>query len=380
MTSSRAADVGERRARILLSRICEPGDADACRLVREHSATALVERLTCQEPPSAKARDWAERLPTADVDVMLRAADNEDARYIVPGDPDWPAQLSVLELLEDETGERRAGAPFGLWVRGHGNLSSLSAQAVSVVGARAATAYGEHVAGDLAIGSAQRGFTVVSGGAYGIDVAAHRGALAANRPTIAILAGGIDRMYPQGNKDVLRRITELGVVITEAAPGCVPTKSRFLVRNRLIAALSLGTVVVEAALRSGSLNTARWARDLNRHVMGVPGPVTSRLSAGVHQLLRQPEAVLVTDAGEVIEQLSPAGAGLAAAKSGPVHVQDQLDLRSAQVLEAVPKFSGATTRSIAGVAGLAHADVLVRLSELRDLGLVIVERDRWRLS
>lgn len=373
-------DAGERRARILLSRVCEPGDADVCRLVREHSAAALVERLGCDALPGNKARDWAERLPTADVDAMLRAAEHEDARYIVPGDPDWPAPLGDLELLEDETGERRAGAPFGLWVRGHGDLAALSTAAVAMVGARAATAYGEHVAGDLAIGTAQRGFTVVSGGAYGIDVAAHRGALAADRPTIAVLAGGIDRMYPQGNKDVLRRITELGVVVAEAAPGCVPTKSRFLIRNRLIAGLSLGTVVIEAALRSGSLNTARWARDLNRHVMGVPGPVTSRLSSGVHQLLRQPEAVLVTDAAEVIEQLSPAGTGLAAVKSGPVHVQDQLDPRSLQVLDAVPKFSGATTSSIAGVAGVAHTDVVSRLAGLRDLGLVVVEQGRWRLS
>ncbi len=373
------ADAGERRARILLSRVCEPGDADACRLVRAHSAAALVERLAAGTLPSAKAQDWAERLPTADVDAMLRAAEHEAARYIVPGDADWPACLGDLEVFEEETGERRAGAPFGLWVRGHGDLSALSTHAVAVVGARAATAYGEHVAGDLAIGAAQGGFTVVSGGAYGIDVAAHRGALAADRPTVAVLAGGIDRMYPQGNKDVLRRITELGVVVAEAAPGCVPTKSRFLIRNRLIAALSLGTVVVEAALRSGSLNTARWARDLNRQVMGVPGPVTSRSSSGVHQLLRQPEAVLVTDAAEVIEQLSPAGTGLAAVKRGPVHIQDQLDLRSLQVLDAVPKHSGATTRSVAGVAGLTHTDVVQRLAELRDLGLVVVEEGRWRL-
>lgn len=375
-----AADQSERRARILLSRVCEPGDPDACRLVREHSATAVVERLAAGKLSANKARDWAERLPTADVDAMLRASEHAAARYIVPGDAQWPAHVSDLELLEEETGERRAGAPFGLWVCGQGDLSALTTQAVSIVGARAATAYGEHVAGDLAIGTAQRGFTVVSGGAYGIDVAAHRGALAADRPTIAVLAGGIDRIYPQGNKDVLRRTAELGVIVTEAAPGCVPTKSRFLVRNRLIAALSVGTVVIEAALRSGSLNTARWARDLNRHVMGVPGPVTSRMSGGVHQLLRQPETVLVTDAGEIVEQLSPAGTGLAAVKTGPMHVRDQLDPRSLQLLDAVPKHSGATTWSIAGVAGLLHIDVVSRLHELRKLGLVVVENGRWRLS
>lgn len=374
------ADVSERRARMLLSQVCEPGDVDAGRLIREYSACALLERLGRDQIPSKKARDWAERLPTADVDAMLRAAEHEGARYVLPGDAQWPRQLVDLQVLEGETGDRRAGPPFGLWVRGGGDLSKLTTQAVSIVGARAATAYGEHVTGDLAIGVAERGFTVVSGGAYGIDVAAHRGALVAGRPTIAVVAGGIDRLYPQGNKELLRRVTELGVVVTEAAPGCVPTKSRFLVRNRLIAALSLGTVVVEAALRSGSLNTARWARDLSRHVMGVPGPVTSRLSAGVHQLLRQPEVVLVTDAAEVIEQLSPVGVGLAMVKSGPVHVRDQLDVRSTQLLDAVPKFSAASTRSIAAVAGLRHDDVVRRLDALRSLGLVVCDQGRWRLS
>lgn len=365
---------------MLLSRVCEPGDVDACRLVREHSAAALVERLRSGVDSPSKAQDWAVRLPATDLDALLRAAEHEGARYLIPEDPGWPPQLDDLQLLENETGDRRAGGPFGLWIRGVGDLAMLTKSAVSVVGARAATAYGEHVAGDLAIGSAERGLTVVSGGAYGIDAAAHRGALAADRPTIAVLAGGIDRLYPQGNKNLLGRITERGAIVTEAAPGCVPTKSRFLVRNRLIAALSLGTLVVEAALRSGSLNTARWARDLGRYVMGVPGPVTARSSAGVNQLLRQPEAVLVTDAEEVVEQLSPIGEGLAATKRGPVHVRDQLDTRSALLLDAVPRFAGATTLSIAGAAGLAHADVVSRLDELRELGLVAVQDGKWRLA
>lgn len=374
------AQTCERRARIMLSLICEPGDVDACRLVREHSAAALVKRLRSGEIPSNKARDWAMRVPSADVDALLRAADHEGARYVLPEDREWPPQLDDLQVLENETGERRATTPFGLWVRGAADLSQLTASAVSMVGARAATAYGERAAGDLAFRTSGRGFTIVSGGAYGIDAAAHRGALAADRPTVAVLAGGIDRLYPQGNKNLLGRVAECGAIVTEAAPGCVPTKSRFLVRNRLIAALSLGTLVVEAALRSGSLNTARWARDLSRQVMGVPGPVTSRTSAGVHQLLRQPEAVLVTDADEVVEQVSPVGVGLAAVKSGPVLVQDQLDLRSARLLDAVPKFKGATTSSIAGVAGLAHADVVTRLQELRSLGLVVAHDGRWRLA
>jgi DNA processing protein len=374
------SDDEERRARMTLSGVCEPGDADACRVVREHSASALLARLRSDPTGAPKVRDWAERLPLVDLDAALRAAEQVAARYLMPGDPEWPERLDDLQQLEHETGERRGGAPFGLWVRGGGDLGALSEQAVAIVGARAATDYGERAAGDVAFTAAQADYTVVSGGAYGIDAAAHRGALAADGPTIAILAGGIDRLYPAGNSQLLRRISETGAVVSEAAPGCAPSKSRFLVRNRLIAASGLGTVVVEAALRSGSLNTARWARDLGRHVMGVPGPVTSKLSAGVHELLRQPETVLVTDGAEVIEQLSPMGTGLAAVKSGPVLPLDQLDGRSKQLLDAVPKTMAASSRWIAAVAGLQHLDVAQRLPELARVGLVVTEHGRWRLS
>jgi DNA processing protein len=377
--SAQGMEDTERRARMVLSRVCEPGDVDACRLVREHSASTLLARLRAGRLGARKAADWAERLPFVDLDGSLRAAERAGARYVIPGDTEWPAQLDELEILESETGERRGGAPFGLWVRGTGDLATVAAQAVSIVGARASTAYGERAAGDLAYGMAEAGYTVVSGGAYGIDAAAHRGALAAGKPTVAVLAGGIDRLYPSGLSDLLRRIMDDGAVISEAAPGCVPSKSRFLVRNRLIAATGSGTVVVEAALRSGSLNTARWARDLGRHVMGVPGSITSRLSAGVHELLRQPETVLITDAAEVIEQLSPVGTGLAERKAGPVRERDQLDARSKRLLDAVPRCASASSRSIAAVAGLHHADVAARLPELEGVGLVVTTRGGWRL-
>lgn len=380
MSTVAGIDDTERQARMVLSRVCEPGDVDACRLIREYSGSALLARLRAGGTGARKARDWAERLPNLDLDATLRAAEQAAARYLMPGDAEWPLQLDDLQVLEHETGDRRGGAPFGLWVRGTGDLGGLVRRAVSVVGSRASTAYGERAAGDLAYGTTAAGYTVVSGGAYGIDAAAHRGALAAEKPTIAILAGGIDRLYPAGNSELLRRISQSGVVVSEAAPGCVPSKSRFLVRNRLIAAIGSGTVVVEAALRSGSLNTARWARDLGRHVMGVPGPVTSTLSAGVHELLRQPETVLVTDAGEVVELLAPVGTGLAAPKAGPVRPIDQLDPRSRQLLDAVPKCVSASTQSIAAVAGLHHQDVVARLPEMARIGLVVTDHGRWRLA
>lgn len=365
---------------MVLSRVCEPGDVDACRLIRDYSAAALLARLRSGGSPSSKACDWAERLAVVDLDPALKAAEQVNARYIVPGDSEWPRQLDEVHVLEGETGDRRGGAPFGLWVRGSSDLGAVTATAVSVVGSRASSAYGERVAGDLAFSAAETGYTVVSGGAYGIDAAAHRGALAAGRLTVAVLAGGIDRLYPAGNVDLLRRIAETGALVSEAAPGCVPSKSRFLVRNRLIAAAGSGTVVVEAALRSGSLNTARWARDLGRHVMGVPGPVTSKLSAGVHQLLRQPETVLVTSGAEVVELLAPVGTGLAPVQEGERRPTDQLDGRSRQLLDAVPKHQRASTRSIAAAAGLQHDYVAARLPEIAALGLVVTEKGRWRLG
>ncbi len=373
-------DEAEREARIIMSRVAEPGDVDACRLVSEHSAAALVDRLRGGHTGRSKLSDWAERIGSTRAEPLLAQAAAVNARYICPGDDDWPVQLDDLARLEFCCADRRGGAPFGLWVRGSLDGAALRSRSVAVVGARSATAYGEHVAGDLAMECAERGYVVVSGGAYGIDAAAHRGSLAADQATVAVLAGGIDRLYPSGNAALLHQIIATGLVVAEAAPACAPSKSRFLVRNRLIAALAQGTVVVEAALRSGSLNTARWARDLNRWVMGVPGPVTSRLSAGVHELLRQPESVLVTDAGEVIEQLAPVGQELAPAKSGVSTSWDGLDARSRQLLDAVPVSRPASVSSIARAAGLEQQDVTTRLHSLCAAGLVVGDEAGWRLG
>jgi len=373
-------DAEEREARVIMSRVAEPGDVDACRLVNEHSAAALVDRLRRRHPGGSKLSDWAERIGSTQAAPLLAQAAAVNARYICPGDHDWPSQLDDLARLDLCGPDRHGGAPFGLWVRGSLDAAALRGRAVAVVGSRSATAYGEHVAGDLAMECAERGYVVVSGGAYGIDAAAHRGSLAADRVTVAVLAGGIDRLYPSGNAALLHQIIANGLVVAEAAPGCAPSKSRFLVRNRLIAALAQGTVVVEAALRSGSLNTARWARDLNRWVMGVPGPVTSRLSAGVHELLRQPECALVTDAGEVIEQLAPVGEELAPAKSGPIGPWDRLDTRSRRLLDALPVSRLASVSSIARAAGLERNDVVTRLHSLRAAGLVVGDEAGWRLG
>lgn len=203
------------------------------------------------------------RAGRADPGRDLAVARSAGARFVVPGTAEWPGQL-------DDLGDAR---PLGLWVRGGPSLRMWALRSVAVVGARACTEYGAHMAATLAAGLAERGWVVVSGGAYGIDGAAHRGAPGAGGATAAVLACGVDRPYPPGHTALITRIAEQGLVVGELPPGDHPTPSRFILRNRVIAALTRGTVVVEAAHRSGSLVTARAARRLGRHVMGVPTPL-----------------------------------------------------------------------------------------------------------
>src|SRR5690606_18729050 len=235
---------------------------------------------------------WAPRLDGLDPRRELRVLERLGGELLVPGDAGWPVGL-------DDLGPVR---PLALWVRGNRDLAALAERSVAVVGARACTDYGRHVTGEIAAGLAARGFTVVSGGAYGIDAAAHRAAVVSGGPTVAFLAGGVDRFYPAGNTELLREVVGSGgAVVSEVPPGSVPSRVRFLLRNRLIAAVAGATVVVEAAWRSGSLSTAVRAAELSRPVGAVPGPVTSMASAGCHRLLRDGAAVCVTDADEVAE-------------------------------------------------------------------------------
>jgi DNA processing protein len=372
-------EADERRARLWLCGVFEPGDPVAAKLMAQFPARAVLDRiLAASDDESSRFADWRQRARGTDDQALARAADAVGARFVCPGDDEWPPALADLDTHSDAP--RWNPSPLGLWVRGAGRLSALTESAVAVVGSRAATAYGEHVSRDIAFGCAAAGLTVVSGGAYGIDAAAHQGALARGAATVAVLAGGVDRSYPAGNAGLLRDIAASGLLVSEAAPGAAPSKTRFLVRNRLIAALSRGAVVVEAALRSGSLSTARWARDLGRSVMGVPGPVTSMTSAGVHELLRQPEAVLVTDASEVVEQVSALGAAAAPVKTGGVRIDDGLQPEQRQVLDGLPAGLGAPTESIARAAGLRAATVAAHLRELERRGLVVRAGRGWALA
>ncbi|MGH8970653.1 MAG: DNA-processing protein DprA, partial [Actinomycetes bacterium] len=314
------------RARAALTRLAEPGDREMGRCLEQFGSVEVLALIVGGRLPATRLGHYRARLASLDVDADLAAADRLGARLVVPGDPEWPARLHDL-------GE---ALPVALWVVGRGDLGRLTHRSVAMVGSRACTAYGEHVAAEMASGLGDRGWTVVSGAAYGIDGAAHRGALAAGGDTVAVLACGLDVVYPSGHDTLLGQIRDDGLVVSELPPGSRPTKPRFLDRNRVIAALTRGTVVVEATLRSGASNTAGHAARLSRPVMAVPGPVTSATSAGCHELVRTKDASLVTDAADVLDLVGELGADASPQRRGEQRPHDELDELALRVLEALP--------------------------------------------
>jgi DNA processing protein len=386
----------ERTARAALSRLFEPQDAaglalvhiagaeDALRIATgELAAGAELERemsrllaengLGTGWTGLAVARKrWAPRVPDLAPARDLATMQRLGGRLIIPSDELWPRQLADLGLQE----------PICLWWRGVEQPLPPAGQTIALVGSRDSTAYGSAVTGDLAYSLAQRGFTIVSGGAYGIDAHAHRAALAGGSsggiPTIAVMAGGVDRFYPSGNEDLLRAVANQGAVLAEVPPGSAPTRYRFLQRNRLIAALASVTVVVEARWRSGALNTAHHAETLGRAVGAVPGSVHSANSAGCHRLLREGGAVCVTDAAEIAELASPSGEALPEARTGQAAVQDGLTLEDLILLDALPLRSTTSVEKLTVVAGLSADSVRAGLGRLGLLGLAESQRGGWK--
>lgn len=366
-------------ARVAWSRLAEPGDQRAAALVAAVGASdafrAVVERGVpavadpSRSDPAAWMAKYVPRLPDVDPARDLETLRRLGGRVVRPQDDEWPAGLDDLVV-----------PPLCLWVVGSRSLQPLRDRSVAVVGARAATTYGEHVARELGYGLAERGFAVVSGLAYGIDAAAHRGALAADGASVAVVAGGVDRAYPRGNESLMRRLSEGGAVVSEVPPGSAPSRSRFLQRNRLIAALATGTVVVEAAWRSGSLSTARAADALGRPVGAVPGPTTSMTSAGCHALVRSGAAVLVTDAADVVDLVGRLGADAVPEHVSPRTDVDDLDPVTLQVLDALPVRSGRPATALSRRAGLDEATVVACLGRLDLLGLAEREGPGWRLA
>jgi DNA processing protein len=358
----------DRLARAALARAFGPEEVELLADVHRRGAEAV----------------WVDRRashPDVDPEGELALAERVGARVVCPGDAEWPTALSALWALASAGPDAAPGEPLALWVHGTGNLAELATCAVSVVGSRAASDYGTHVAAELGFELAERGWTVVSGAAFGIDAAAHRGALAAGGPTVAVLACGVDVPYPRAHTRMIDEIAASGVVVSESPPGSPPFRRRFLTRNRLIAGISRGTVLVEAGHRSGALNTARFTRDIGRVVMAVPGPVTSATSAGCHRLLRdhREQTVLVTSAADIFEEIGPVGelAGRPPLPAGP---RDGLPELVNRLLEAMPARSAVGAAVLARRIGQPPPAVLAMLGPLVVEGLVEATPEGYRLT
>lgn len=305
----------EREARIVWSLLAEPGDVTAPRY-RNRFDTVLASALSVIQPdlqswpwntaPEDRGAEWLEfeqglarwrpRLSFAEFAAVLAKLVEHEIETVIPGDDNWPG-----ERFESRLGET---VPVILYVRGDAGLLHHHHASVSVVGARAASPYGDHVAMEFAAGLADRGFVLISGASFGIDGMVHRATLAGRGKTIAVLAGGVDRSYPAGQADLLERIATDGALVSEMPPGTAPTKGRFLARNRIVAALADGVVVIEAGWRSGALNTAGHAAAMSVPLGAVPGSITSPSSAGCHRLIRETGATCITSIDQIVELVS----------------------------------------------------------------------------
>jgi DNA processing protein len=377
--------IRERFARAAWTVIAEPGDGDAgglvaalgaeraWRMVAASAGSGVIADAATEAGLDRPADVWVDALKRwrprhdpAPVVLALRQAARFGMRLLVPGDDAWPSAVDDLQRH----------APPALWVRGDPALLARLGRSAAIVGARASTGYGDHVAIEVASGLVDRGFAIVSGGAYGIDGAAHRAALASRGVTVAVLAGGLDRFYPSGHEQLIGRIVERGAVIAEVPPGTAPTRWRFLQRNRIIAALSGATIVVEAGWRSGALNTASHAATLGRPIGAVPGPVTSATSAGCHRLLREGAAVCVTNADEIAEL---AGGGWAPAPRQPGETGEpgDVDGTRGRVLDALSARSPRRVDRIAVLSGLALDRVRAELGLLELDGRALERPAGW---
>lgn len=364
-------------ARAYLSAVAEPPAPALAGFVAQQGAVRAAERVRTGDVPFAVFDEVQARREHVSGERSLEQAESLGMRLIVPEHSEWPRE--VFSCFADATAIGMPGfaEPLALWARGKRALDDLLHHSVAVVGARAASGYGEHLAAEWAHELALAGFTVVSGAAYGIDGAAHRGALAAGRPTVAITACGIDRDYPAGHSRLLAGIAEHGLVISEHVVGTQPRKHRFLVRNRLIAAAGLGTVVVEAGARSGASNTANTADCLGRPVMAVPGPVTAAGSVGCHEMVRSGKAILVCGADQVREAINPLG------QAPPVEAQperratDDLDSTAQRVHDAMSPGVGISAEELARDSGVPLRKIRAVLPTLELAGLVERKEGGW---
>jgi DNA protecting protein DprA len=357
----------DRQARLQLMSAIEGGSGFWSHEIDQRSACEVLERL--------RSGDYQEHSPSATRRILqVDAASLEElisdagARLLIPGDGEWPTQLDDLEA-----------PPYALCLRGAGDLRSLALCSIAIVGARAASNYGSRLASEVALQLGERGWNVISGAAYGIDAAAHRGALASGTQTAAVLASGVDQPYPSGHEYLFEAIAANGVLVSEVLPGVSPTRGRFLVRNRVIAALTRGTLIVEAALRSGSLRTAADALVLNRPVMAMPGPVTSPTSAGCHRLVMDHKAELVTDVEDVLVHIGPLEIDNLESPRA-ISARDCLAEEQKALLEIFPTRAAISVEKLVHLSDLPPNRILALLGLLATMGFIERDGAGWLLT
>jgi DNA processing protein len=301
---------------------------------------------------------WLPRLSTAKVKASAETMSRLNGWFMTEASANWPEELNDL-------GHH---APRGLW--GIGIPPSDYSRSISVVGSRVASAYGEFATGELLAPLVARGFKVVSGGAYGIDAQAHRSTVALDGQTTAVMAGGLDRLYPSGNLELFKAIEGRGSLLSEMPPGAEPTKWRFLQRNRLIAALGQATIVVEANARSGAVSTANRAVDLGRPLGAVPGPINSPGSDGCHQLIRDLKAQLITCSDDILELVGENVSTVSSQSLG-------LGALETRVLDVIG-MTTAKMEKVCAEGGLTRSEAEVGLAGLSLLGLIEQDSLGWR--
>ncbi len=345
----------EPEARLILSWISDHVDLPLARSISTRGATAALQVITISTVAKPSERRRLARLNQIEsIEQLNQKLDFNKIKYLTPGNEFWPTQLDQLGL----------SAPIGLFIKGDERV--LSDIAVAIVGTRNASTYGARITQELAYELAAIGYTIISGGALGIDVIAHHSTLLAQGTTICVQANGLDDFYPKSNKHVISRIIENGAVISEYPPGRTPNKSQFLERNRIIAALAGGVVVVEAPRISGSLSTANHASKLSRMVMAFPGEVSSENSLGTNELIKTKQAEIITRASDVIELLAPLGqAPVLPDEIMNKSIYDDLSDNAKLVFETLPLRSGYEAGEIANRSGLARVEVISALSELQ---------------
>lgn len=372
-----------RDAWIELAHAAEPADLSVARLVQRVGPIEALERIRRGSSGLRHQEGLQARLRGVTANAAEERAHHLGVRILTRVDAEWPTQIEALE----------ATTPCALWVLGAASLRLLALRSVSMVGARACTAYGEEVTRSWSAQLASEGWTIVSGAAFGIDAAAHRGALGADGVTIALLAGGVDVPYPRAHASLLAAISDQGLVVSEVPPGEAVRRQRFLSRNRLIAALGRATIVVEASERSGTSATARTAASLLRPVLAVPGPITSPASAGCHRMIGDGTALLAADLDAVATVLEldaargfqggdhagDAGrAGGACGHEDEVTRRDRLDPRESAVLDAMPARGWLGLADLVRESGLAMTDVLASVSVLVVSGWLEEGAAGWR--